>query len=223
MAAIEIFISYKSERRKAAERLAEVLKRYGYWVWFDYDLVKGSDFGLQISHRIHEAKALVVLWCSLSVDSRWVTEEAHLAHELGTLIPVVIEPCRLPLGFQRQDYIDLSSWDGSLRHHQLDPLIDALEQRIGRPPQIDYKGMRECEAAWRRFGSLPLSAFALGKPVAVVEGDRPLQQATTISKPVAAPPVAPPRVSLAAGSTAARRRRSKRAGEAAEGVDCAFG
>src|SRR5215467_11871371 len=44
----EIFISYKSERRKAAEHLAAVLAHYGYSVWFDYQLIKGSDFGLQI-------------------------------------------------------------------------------------------------------------------------------------------------------------------------------
>ena len=31
----EIFISYKSERRAAAEHFAEVLKRYGYSVRFD--------------------------------------------------------------------------------------------------------------------------------------------------------------------------------------------
>ena len=65
----EIFISYKSERRKAAEHLAAVMAHYGYSVWFDYQLVKGRDFGLQIDRQIREAKALVVLWCSLSVGS----------------------------------------------------------------------------------------------------------------------------------------------------------
>ena len=72
---------------KAAEHLAAVLERYGYSVWFDYQLVKGRDFGLQIDTRIREAKALIVLWCSLSVGSRWVAEEVDLAHHLG--IPAV--------------------------------------------------------------------------------------------------------------------------------------
>src|SRR5215467_14125005 len=102
----EIFISYKSERRKAAEHLAAVLSHYGYSVWFDYQLIKGSDFGLQIDRRIREAKALVVLWCSKSVASRWVVEEVDLAYKLGILIPVKIEECELPVGFRRQDYID---------------------------------------------------------------------------------------------------------------------
>jgi formylglycine-generating enzyme required for sulfatase activity len=168
----EIFISYKSERRSAAEHLTTILEHYGFSVWFDYRLIRGRDFGQQIDRQVREAKALVVLWCALSVDSRWVAEEADLAHELGILIPIKIEPCKLPIGFRRQDYIDLSSWDGAPRSHQLDPLIDALEQRLGRPAQPDRQGLRAYEEIWRRFGAPPLKAFAVGPPLAAVEADR---------------------------------------------------
>src|SRR5262245_14406262 len=168
----EIFISYKSERRKAAEHFSTVLKHHGYSVWFDYHLVKGQDFGLQINREIRDSKAMVVLWCSRSVNSRWVTEEVGLAIELGILIPVKIEPCALAAKFRRLDYIDLSDWDGSPRSHRLDRLIDELEQRIGRPAQIDNRGLRSYEEIWRRFGAPPLKDFALRPPIAVVEGDR---------------------------------------------------
>src|SRR5262245_19379040 len=104
MTEINIFISYKTERRNAAAHLAAVLRLYGYSVWFDYQLVKGSDFGLQIGSKIREAQALVALWCSLSVGSRWVMEEVDLAYERGILVPVKIEPCDLPVGFRRQAY-----------------------------------------------------------------------------------------------------------------------
>jgi hypothetical protein len=185
MAGTDIFISYKSERRKAAEHLAAVLTHYGYSVWFDYQLIKGSDFGLQIGRRIREARALVVLWCSRSVESRWVVEEAALGDRLGTLIPVVIEPCELPVGFQRQDYIDMSAWDGAPRGHQLDPLIDAVEQRTGRPAHLDLKGVRQFEDAWRRYGAPSLRDFALGQPVEDVVGER--QMPHNGPSPVAAP------------------------------------
>jgi TPR repeat protein len=128
---------------------------------------------------------VVVLWCSLSVGSRWVIEEADLAYDLGRLIPVKIEPCELPVGFRRQDYTDLSSWDGSPRSHQLDTLIEALEQRIGRPALVDLKGLREYEATWRRFGAPSLRAFALGELVAPVEGDRAMARAEMTSHPAA--------------------------------------
>jgi formylglycine-generating enzyme required for sulfatase activity len=180
----EIFISYKNERRKAAEHLAQVLQYYGYSVWFDYRLITGSDFGFQIDCKIREAKALVALWCSLSIGSRWFAEEIDLAHKLGILIPVKIEHCELPVGFRRQHFIDLSSWDGSPRSHQLDPLTEALERRIGPPHHLDLNGLKQYEATWRRFGAPSLAAFVLGTPLADVEGERHTAQ-------VAAPSIAP--------------------------------
>jgi hypothetical protein len=171
----DVFISYKSERRRAAEHLAAVLERYGYTVWFDYQLIKGRDFGLQIDRKVREAKALVVLWCTRSVGSSWVAEEADLGRELGILVPVKIESCVLPIGFRRLDYIDLSEWDGAPRSPSLDPLIKALEQNIGRPPAADLKALWDYEATWRRFGAPPLRAFAFDQPPAADEGDRGLQ------------------------------------------------
>src|SRR5262245_59967670 len=165
----DVFISYKSERRKAAEHLTAVLEAYGFPVWFDYQLVKGRDFGLQIDRKVREAKALVALWCTMSVASRWVAEEVDLAQQLGILIPVKIEACDLPVGFRRQDYIDLTTWDGAPRSHQLDPLIEALEAQLGRPANLDLKRAREYEATWRRFGAPPLKSFALEQPLELVE------------------------------------------------------
>src|SRR5262249_51650167 len=154
---------YKRERRRAAEHLAEVLRCHGYSVWFDYGLIKGRDFGLQIDRKIREAKSLIVLWCSLSVGSRWVAEEVDLAQYLGILIPVKIEPCELQVGFRRLDYIDLSSWDGSPRSYELNRLLAELEQRVG-PRKADLKALRDYEEVWRRFGAQPLKNFALGVP-----------------------------------------------------------
>jgi hypothetical protein len=169
----DVFISYKSERRRAAEHLAAVLERYGYSVWFDYQLIKGRDFGLQIDRKVRDAKALVVLWCTKSVGSSWVAEEADLGRELGILVPVKIESCVLPIGFRRLDYIDLSQWDGAPRSPSLDPLIKALEQNIGRPAAANLNALRDYEATWRRFGAPALRAFAFDPPAAD-EGDRGL-------------------------------------------------
>jgi TIR domain len=90
----DVFISYKSERRSAAAHLAEILTLHGYSIWYDYQLVKGKNFAFQIDQEIRAAKAVIVLWCSRSVSSEWVHEEADLASELDTLIPVMIEQCR---------------------------------------------------------------------------------------------------------------------------------
>lgn len=160
----EIFISYKSERRRAAEHLAEVCRRHGYSVWFDYHLIKGDDFDFQLDAKLVAAKAVIVLWCTQSVESKWVSREATKAAQRGTLLPILIEDCDLKTAHVNSDCIDLRAWDGSIRSHALDPLFDALEVKVGRGPVAELKGVREYDETWRRFGAPTLSAFALDGP-----------------------------------------------------------
>ncbi len=157
----DIFISYKAERRPAAEHLAEVLRLYGYSVWFDYELASGADFGPQIERELRRAKAAVVLWCSMSRESRWVLEEAHLAERQGSFVPTWLERVDPPLGFARADTIDLTAWDGSPRSPALDRLLAEIERRVGRRPRPDHHGLAEYERTWRRFGAPALQTFGL--------------------------------------------------------------
>ena len=184
----EVFISYKSERRKAAAHLAKILERYGYTVWFDYHLVKGEDFADEIDSRIREAKAVVVLWCKLAVQSRWVKREAALASSLGRFIPAKIEPCDLRVDFQAEDTIDLRDWNGAPLDHKLYPLIDAVAHRVGRVPQLDFKSMRDYEEDWRRFGAPSLKTFALETPAE--ERHEPRLSSATVAPPPYGPTLA---------------------------------
>jgi formylglycine-generating enzyme required for sulfatase activity len=176
----EIFISYKSERRKAAAHLAKILERYGYTVWFDYHLIKGDDFADEIDRRIREAKAVVVLWCTLAVKSPWVKREAALATKLGRAVPAKIEPCDLRVDFDSDDWIDLSGWNGAPRDHALDKLLEGIAHRVGRLPQLDFKAMRDYEEDWRRFNAPSLQDFALSTPAKAQEAQQPMP----ISAPV---------------------------------------
>jgi TIR domain len=157
----DVFISYKRERRAAAEHLAEVLRLHGYTVWFDYALIKGEDYDLQLDRELRSAKAVVVLWCSLAVESEWVSREAGLAAKQKTLVPALIEPCEMKLAHINSDYIELVNWDGAPRNHALDPLLDAVATKVGRAPAPNYAALRDYEATWRRFGSPSLAKFGL--------------------------------------------------------------
>jgi hypothetical protein len=168
----DVFISYKTERRNAAQHLSRVLELNAYSVWFDYGLLSGRDFGPQIEREIRAAKSVIVLWCSLSRDSRWVLEEAHLAERLGTLTPVWLEYVEPPLGFGRAETIDLSTWDGAPRSPQLNGLLNEIARRVGREPAPSYRGLSEYEQTWRRFGAPTLSRFALIDPLAHEEEQR---------------------------------------------------
>ena len=161
----EIFISYKSDRRNAAKHLAGVLARHGYSVWYDYGLIKGDDFDFQLDRQLRDAKAVIVLWCTMSVESTWVSREASLAARLKTLLPVLIEDCELKLAHTSADYVDLRQWDGSPRGYVLDPLLREITRLVKRAPNVDWEKLSEYEAEWQMFGAPTLAAFALGRPV----------------------------------------------------------
>ena len=76
----DVFISYKSERRKAARHLEQILIRHGYSVWFDHALTRGEDYEAQIQREISAAKALVrgLPRCMASASSRATTARAAL-------------------------------------------------------------------------------------------------------------------------------------------------
>jgi hypothetical protein len=192
----DVFISYKSDRRAAAQHVSRILELNGYSVWFDYGLLSGADFGRQIEREMRAAKAAVVLWCSLSRDSPWVIEEAHLAEKLGIFTPVWLERVDPPLGFGRADTIDLSDWDGAPRSRWLDRLLNEIARRVGRDPVPQFRGLQEYEQTWRSFGAPPLTRFALTAPIADCETNRlPVSAPDPASRPPPEPRHAqPPRV-----------------------------
>ncbi|MCE9522454.1 MAG: toll/interleukin-1 receptor domain-containing protein, partial [Alphaproteobacteria bacterium] len=161
----DVFISYKSERRAAAEHLAEILADYGFTVWWDYALVSGKDFGAEIERELRTAKAVVVLWCGLSRDSEWVKEEAALAKRLDKIVPARIEDIDLPLGFSITQTLDLSAWDGAPQSDHLERLLRDVARLVGRAAVPNEEGLQRTERAWHRFGAPPLTGFALIDPL----------------------------------------------------------
>jgi formylglycine-generating enzyme required for sulfatase activity len=181
----DVFISYKRERRAAARHLEQILVRYGYSVWFDLELVRGQDFEAQIERELFTAKAVIVLWCGLSVKSPGVRSEANRAKSQGKLIPLIIEPCELPLFSTLEQNIDLTGAAGSPRDHAFDSLLDDLERLVGRAPQPDFKSLRNYESTWRAMGALPLAGFPLEPGLA---REVILREAIAASAPIVAGP-----------------------------------
>ena len=149
---IVIFLSYSSRRRAAAEYFARVLELYGYSVWFDYRLIEGRDFAFQLDDRLRAASVTIVLWCSYSVESRWVHEEADLAESLGRLIPAKMERCELKLGTRRLQYEDLTGWDGSPNSSQMNGLLEAVARMTGKQPTLDHSKLASLAAEWTASG-----------------------------------------------------------------------
>lgn len=165
----DVFISYKSERRAAAQHLARVLELHGFSVWFDYGLYSGRDFGRQIERELRAAQAVIVLWCKLSVDSEWVFAEAYKAKEMEKLLTTQIEAANIPVPFNIADTIDLAKWDGAPRSHALDRLLAEITRLVGRDPMPQFNGLKTYDEQWRGLGALAMAKLPLTAKVAETE------------------------------------------------------
>jgi hypothetical protein len=84
----DVLISYSRHDRNIAKDLAEKVSALGYSVWWDADLVGGSQFRKSIEEEISNARAVLVIWSENSVHSEYVEAEANAARESRKLIPV---------------------------------------------------------------------------------------------------------------------------------------
>lgn len=148
---VEIFISYSRDDRQRAQRLAELLVRRGYSVWWDVNLLPGTDFSTEIASVIHGAKAAIVLWSSSSIVSLFVRDEAALASRLGILIPILIEPVQPPLGFGSYHCADLSHWTGDPAAAALEPVFQAIITKVPLPSGVAVTSPAAVETALDTF------------------------------------------------------------------------
>jgi hypothetical protein len=132
----DIFISYKREDRRFAERLSIALEQLGFDVWWDFELLSGDRFRKVIEKVIDECTATIVLWSQLSRDSTFVVDEATYARDQNKLCPARIDNCRLPLGFGGDHVVSLSDWDGEMGHEGLQALLRALEAKTGKKARL---------------------------------------------------------------------------------------
>jgi hypothetical protein len=137
----DVFISYKREDREAAERLASELKRRGFEVWWDLELLSGQNFRKAIRTVIDQCAAAVVLWSVLAVDSDFVMDEAGHAKEQDKLCPARLDDCKLPFGYGNLHTVDLTSWTGEPEHEGLLQLTRALsEKKAARATAVPEDG-----------------------------------------------------------------------------------
>lgn len=133
----DIFLSYASEDYKQAKKIAYALESHGWSVWWDRKIIAGQVFDQVIEDELEAAKSVVVLWSKNSVDSEWVKTEAAVARDRGVLVPVMIEPVKLPLAFRRKQTADLVGWNDDTDHEGFQALCDGVATIItgAAPPQ----------------------------------------------------------------------------------------
>src|SRR6201991_1585484 len=124
----DIFISYAREDAAWAEKLNRALEAQGYSVWWDRNLATGARYLKETEAQLREARATIVVWSKISVDSHWVADEAALARDLGRLVPISKDGTMPPLGFGQYQATDFSHWNGGAGA-PLPVLLNALAER----------------------------------------------------------------------------------------------
>jgi hypothetical protein len=128
----DIFLSYTRDDQATARRFAEGLAVEGFNVWWDQALDPGEAYDEVTEKALEGASAVIVLWSKTSVASRWVRAEATTADRLGTLVPVMIEPCKRPIMFELRQSADLSGWSGDIQDARWRAFVESLRRVTGR-------------------------------------------------------------------------------------------
>jgi len=105
------FLSYSRKDERFALRFARDLCERGIDVWVDQLSIKTSEhWDRAVEQAIHECSAMIVILSPRAVRSDNVADEVSLAIEAGkTIIPIMIETCRMPLRLTRRHVINATS------------------------------------------------------------------------------------------------------------------
>lgn len=130
----EVFVSYNREDLKAAQAVVDGLIAEGFGVWMDQNLQAGENYDEITEDRLHKARAVVVLWSSRSVKSRWVRAEATIGARKNTLVPIMIEACDRPVMFELIQTTDLSGWNGDRTDPAWLAVVEVVKKRLAATP-----------------------------------------------------------------------------------------
>lgn len=126
MSSAKTFFSYSRSDESFALRLAQDLRQAGIPVWFDQlDIPAGRRWDTEIQKALGAADSLLVVLSPSSVASENVMDEVSYALDQNKhVIPVLHQPCDVPLRIRRLQYIDFTTnYESGLTH-----LLQVLRQ-----------------------------------------------------------------------------------------------
>ncbi|QPC99815.1 TIR domain-containing protein [Qipengyuania soli] len=133
----DVFISYARKDAAIAGQFAKAFEAQGLEVWWDNSLQTGEVFDEVIEAALRAARAVVVLWSSSSVASRWVRAEATIADRRGTLLPAMIEDCDRPIVFELTHTADLIGWSGDTGDARWLDLLEGVRRLASTRSEAD--------------------------------------------------------------------------------------
>lgn len=156
----DIFLSYNREDQAKAKLIAKALSDAGFDVWWDTVLRAGQTYDEVTERQLHASKAVVVLWSSRSVRSKWVRAEATLGDRKSALIPVMIEPCDRPIMFELIQTADLVGWEGDTSTPAWQAFVADVREHVERKSAATKPATPTPEAAPPEFAKPAVAGSA---------------------------------------------------------------
>ena len=130
----DLFISYASEDRPIAERLAVQLRADGWEVFWDRQITAGAQWNAEIQRSLRDARCVIVLWSATSKKSLWVKGEAADSFETNRYFPLLIDKAGPPRLFEHVQAISIARWVEHGDTRELSEVRSAISSRIGQLP-----------------------------------------------------------------------------------------
>lgn len=104
------FLSYARENSDLALRITADLKAAGATVWLDQLAIRpGQQWDREVEQALDSCSAVVIILSPAAVQSDHVMDEvAYGLREGKTVIPVLLQQCRIPLQLVRLNRIDFT-------------------------------------------------------------------------------------------------------------------
>ncbi|MBT8376584.1 MAG: toll/interleukin-1 receptor domain-containing protein [Bacteroidia bacterium] len=104
-----VFISYSRSDKYFVEKLSQKLKSKGVKFWYDAKIEAGDHWDIKIEEKIESAKKLILVLSKSSIASQNVMDEVSFAMTKDKkIIPIIIEPCNVPMRVARFQQIDFT-------------------------------------------------------------------------------------------------------------------
>jgi hypothetical protein len=131
----DVFLSYARSDRERAEQFQRAIRRCGWTVWWDADLLPGQKWNDVIEKELMAAGVVVVLWSEASVKSEFVRDEARIAREKDKLVPVTLDGQMPQVGMGQRQVENMSKWDGKDSEHPgLVKVLSGIRQILRTDP-----------------------------------------------------------------------------------------
>jgi len=130
---MEIFISYASEDRDFAKKLANDLRKEGLNIWiYEWEIKVGDSITEKINTALARMDTFIVVFSKDSVNKLWVKRELNstlyrkMKGENISILPIKLNDCVIPPLFEDIYYADFSLGYNQGYQKLLDPIRDKL-------------------------------------------------------------------------------------------------